>query len=62
MCVGEQVPVSGPVATVGGIIFETLSLLTHTSETVSKIMAPTVVSSHNIISIYQYYEYYHTLR
>ena len=62
MCVGEQVPVSGPVATVGGIIFETLSPVTHTRERASKIMAPTVVSSHNIISIYQYYEYYHTLR
>ena len=43
MCVGEQVPVSGAASTVGGIIFETLSLVTHTSERVSKIMAPTIL-------------------
>ena len=30
------------VPTVGAIIFETLSLVTHTSERVSKIMAPSV--------------------
>ena len=31
-----------PFYTVGAIIFETLSLVTYTSERVSKIMAPTV--------------------